>query len=176
MRIETDRIIIRRFTAADTEDLYDYLSKEAVVKYEPYPPYTREMAEETAKNRAADGRFYAVALKEGKVIGNLYLAGGEFDTWELGYVFHDDFWGQGYAYESTRALLNYSFARYAARRITAMCNPLNEASWKLLERLGFRREGELIKNVCFFKDAAGNPIWQDTYEYGLLREEWREIS
>ena len=176
MQIETDRMIIRRFTAADKDDLYDYLSKEAVVRYEPYPPYTREKAELTARSRAADERFYAVALKAGKVIGNLYLAPKDFDTWELGYVFNDEFWGQGYAYESTGALLDRAFGEYGARRITAVCNPLNESSWKLLERLGFRREGELIKNVYFFKDAAGHPIWQDTYEYGLLKEEWGGVK
>ena len=52
-----------------------------------------------------------------------------------------------------------------------MCNPENESSWKLMERVGMRREGHLKKNVFFFKDENGEPIWQDTYEYGLLREE-----
>lgn len=54
-----------------------------------------------------------------------------------------------------------------------MCNPQNQSSWKLLERLGFRREGTLIRNIYFFCDEAGEPLWQDTYEYGMLKEEWR---
>jgi RimJ/RimL family protein N-acetyltransferase len=54
-----------------------------------------------------------------------------------------------------------------------MCNPENQASWKLLERLGFRREGTLLKNIYFFTDENDNPIWQDTFEYGLLKEEWK---
>ena len=57
-----------------------------------------------------------------------------------------------------------------------MCNPRNEASWKLLERLGFRREGTLIRNIWFFQDEEGKPLWQDTYEYGMLKEEWRRSA
>lgn len=172
MRIETDRLIIRFFESTDGNDLYDYLAKEEVVRYEPYDTYTYEKAVSEAGRRAGDKNFYAVALKQGKVIGNLYFAVGDYNTWELGYVFNNDFWGKGYAFESTRALISYAFKSNLARRIVANCDPLNEPSWKLLERLGFRREGTIRKNIYFFLDDNGNPIWKDTYEYGLLKEEW----
>ncbi|MEY8353781.1 GNAT family protein [Lachnospiraceae bacterium 54-53] len=175
MKIETKRLVIRYFEESDAEDLYEYLSKEEVVKYEPYDPYTHEKAAAEAKKRAGSQNFYAVALKEGKVIGNLFLQKGDFDTWELGYVFNSDYWGKGYARESGEALISHAFSVCHARKISAMCNPLNESSWKLLERLGFMREGRLRKNVYFFLDAGGNPIWQDTYEYGLLKEEWKAL-
>ncbi|MFA9375999.1 MAG: GNAT family N-acetyltransferase [Lachnotalea sp.] len=171
MRIETERLLIRYFKESDANDLFEYLSKEDVVRFEPYAPYTYDEAISEAKRRAENKNFYAVVLKTGKVIGNLYLAQGEFDTWELGYVFNSDFWGNGYALESAKELITYAFEKCGARRIIAMCNPLNQSSWKLLEHLTFRREGKLIKNIYFFKDACGNPIWQDTYEYGLLKEE-----
>lgn len=176
MMIETDQLIIRYFEETDSGDLFEYLSKEDVVKYEPYSPYTYEEAVMEAKRRVEDKNFYAVALKTGKVIGNIYFAKGDFDTWELGYVFNSDYWGYGYAFESTKALITYAFTHYGVRRIIALCNPMNLASWKLLERLNFRREGELIKNIYFFKDEGGNPIWQNTYEYGLLREEWKYMQ
>lgn len=175
MIIETERLYIRHFEEADGNDLFEYLSKEDVVRYEPYDAYSYEEAIKEAKRRAEDKSFYAVVLKTGKVIGNLYLAKGEFDTWELGYVFNSQFWGNGYAFESVKALITYAFENWGARRIVAMCNPLNKSSWKLLEHLKFRREGDLIKNIFFFTDDNGNPIWQDTYEYGLLKEEWKKI-
>lgn len=174
MIIETERLIIRYFQESDTKDLYDYLSKELVVKYEPYDTYSYEETVLEAKRRTTDKKFYAVALKGGKVIGNIYLAKGDFGTWEIGYVFNSDFWGNGYAFESTEALITHAFTNLGARRIVAMCNPLNEHSWKLLERLGLRREGVLLKNIYFFKDVDGNPIWQDTYEYAVLDEEWKK--
>lgn len=173
MKIETERLFIRYFEESDCGDLFEYLSKEDVVRYEPYNTYTYEEAVLEAKRRAEDKNFYAIELKTGKVIGNLYLAKGDFDTWEIGYVLNSDFWGNGYASESATALISYAFKNWGMRRIIAMCNPLNEPSWKLLERLTFRCEGKLIKNIYFFTDDNGNPIWQDTYEYGLLKEEWK---
>jgi RimJ/RimL family protein N-acetyltransferase len=172
MKIETKRLIVRYFEETDSNDLYDYLSKDEVVKYEPYSTYSYEEAVLEAKRRSKDKDFYAVTLKDGKVIGNLYLAKGDFNTWELGYVFNSDFWSQGYAFESAKALISYAYEKLGARRIIAMCDPMNEQSWKLLERLKFRREGVLRKNIYFFKDDEGNPIWKDTYEYGMLKEEW----
>lgn len=53
-----------------------------------------------------------------------------------------------------------------------MYNPLNESSWKLLERLGMRREGYLVQNIYFKKDNNDQPIWVDTFEYGILATEW----
>lgn len=171
--METNRLIIRPFAASDAEDLYGYLSRTEVVRYEPYPPFTREQAAEESIRRAGDPNYHAVVLKEnGHVIGNLYFAPGEFETWELGYVFHDEYWGNGYASEACRALLCDAFAKENTRRVIAMCNPGNRASWRLLERLGMRREGHLRQNIWFFKDENGQPIWQDTYEYAILREEF----
>ena len=64
------------------------------------------------------------------------------------------------------------FANRHAHRVIAMCNPLNEPSWRLLERLGMRREGHLRRNIFFKRDEGGCPLWQDTYLYGILASEW----
>ena len=157
----------------DGQDLYEYLSDPEVVKYEPYEPFTKEAAEEEAVRRAEMPCFYAVVLKENnKLIGNIYLEKGEFDTWEIGYVFNRRFQGKGYATEAASALVNKAFKEWGARRLVAMCTPLNERSWKLMERLGMRREGTLLQNIYFKTDEMNRPIWLDTYEYGLLKEEW----
>lgn len=175
--METKRLMIRPFTPTDAEDMYAYLSREAVVRYEPYPPFTREQAAEEAARRAADPSFHAVVLKDtGRLIGNVWFAPGEWETWELGYVFHDAYWGRGYAAEACHAVLEDAFASGNVRRVIAMCNPENAASWRLLERLGFTREGYLRQNVFFCRDEKGAPIWQDTYEYGLLPGELRNPS
>ncbi|MDI9515163.1 MAG: GNAT family N-acetyltransferase [Clostridiaceae bacterium] len=171
--IITDRLIIRKFDKNDWQDLHEYLSDEEVVKYEPYDIYSEDQAKEEAAKRSNDESFYAVCLKEnGKLIGNLYLCKGDFDTWELGFVFNRKYQGKGYATEGARALLDYAFTHLGARRIIAMCNPKNERSWKLLERLHMRREGLLLQNIYFETDRNGAPIWLDTYEYAILKEEW----
>ena len=201
----TERLIIRRFVPDDRRDLHEYLSREEVVRFEPYNVYDEDASRKEAVRRASDDNFWAVCLKTsgtgtvrsgpgrpwaampnaesmeksgdcvcGKLIGNIYLSAMGHGTWELGYVFNDGYWGRGYATEAARALLCDVFVNRGARRVTAMCNPQNISSWKLLERLGMRREGNLVRNVSFKKDAAGRSIWQDTYEYAILAEEWNE--
>ena len=172
--IYTKRLCIRNFTDNDGDDLYEYLSDEEVLRFEPYRTFSLQQAKLEAIRRADDKNFFAVTLKEGKVIGNLYLAKGKFETWELGYVFNRKYWKQGYARESAEALIDYVFQKENAWRIIAKCDPQNKNSWNLLESLRFRREGYLLKNVYFFKDEFRKPIWKDTYEYAILKEEWNK--
>ncbi len=172
--METSRLSLRRFSPDDHADLHEYLSDERVVKYEPYGAYTTEQSRTEAIRRSADKRFWAVCLKEsGKMIGNIYMADEGFDCREIGYVFNAKYWGQGFATEAARAVITDAFENHTARRIIAQCNPLNISSWRLLERLGFRREGHLIGNIWFKKDNSGRPIWADTYLYAVLKQEWR---
>ena len=176
--LETERLILRRFLAEDWPDLYEYLSREEVVLFEPYGIFTAEQCREEALDRAEKECFWAVCLKDtGKLIGNVYFQQQEpkdFRTWELGYVFNPVYYGRGYATESCRRIITHGFEQLQAHRVVAMCNPQNTASWRLLERLKLRREGHLRKNIYFKQDGQGNPIWNDTYEYGILAEEWVE--
>lgn len=168
--METGRLILRRYVASDFQDLYEYLSDSEVVKFEPYKPMTQVEVKENLEWRIATDEMIAVELKENhKMIGNIYLGKREFDSLELGYVFHRAYWGRGYAYESTQVLLEQAF-RQGIHRIYAECDPLNTASWKLLERLGFESEAFFRKNVFFWKNENGTPIWKDTYVYARLKE------
>ena len=170
--IQTARLTLRRFTATDWRDLHEYLSDPEVVRYEPYGVLSEAECRSEAVRRAADAAFWAVCLTaDGKLIGNVFLARGECDTWELGYVFSACYHGQGYATEAVSAVVDHAIAQCAARRIVASCNPENERSWRLLERLQLRREGHQLQNVSFRTDGAGRPIWQDTYDYALLASE-----
>lgn len=172
-KIVTDRLIIRNFEISDWQDLYEYLSDKEVVKFEPYDIFSVDQAKEEAICRSKNESFFAVCLRDNeKLIGNLYLGKGDFDTWELGYVFNRKYQGQGYATEGAKALLDYAFTHFGARRIIAMCSPKNNQSWKLLERLNLRREGLLLQNIFFKTDSNGEPIWLDTYEYAILKSEW----
>ena len=64
--------------------------------------------------------------------------------------------------------------REGAHRVYAECGPRNTASWKLLERAGLRREAHFRQNIWFRKDAAGEPVWKDTYVYAVLSSDVRE--
>jgi RimJ/RimL family protein N-acetyltransferase len=171
--ILSERLIIRRFRPEDWKDMHEYLSDENIVRFEPYETFCEEESKEEAILRAKNDAFFAVCLKEsGKVIGNLYFEKQEYETYEIGYVFNARYWHKGYATESARALMNYAFKELKVRRIVANCDPLNELSWRLLERLDMRREGHLLQDVYFKTDANNQPIWKDTYKYAILASEW----
>ena len=171
--LKTERLVLRPFEEADAEGLHAYLGDEEVVRYEPYGAMTMEECRLEAARRASDEAFWAVCLADGTLIGNLYLSGAdEFGTREIGYVFARACWHKGYATEAARRLMAYAFERLATRRIIALCDTRNAASFALMERLGMRREGEFKKNVGFKTDAHGNTIWKDSYQYAILKEEF----
>jgi len=176
--IESERLILRKFTPEDWEDLYEYLSMSEVVLYEPYDIYSKEECVEEAKCRAEEenNRFWAVCLKySNKIIGHVYLAQIEpagFRTWELGYVFNPAFYGHGYATESCRRILQYGFQDQNAHRIVAGVNVKNQRSWQLLDRLSMRKEAHMLQNVFFKKTSDGEPIWNDSYRYAILSTEY----
>ncbi|MGC3994989.1 MAG: GNAT family N-acetyltransferase [Propionicimonas sp.] len=173
----TPRLSVRRFLPTDGPGLHAYLSRPEAVAFEPYPVQSADACERLAAERARDPDFWAVCLGD-VLIGNLYLHPEEpvaWRTWELGYVFHPDHWGRGYAHESAAALLDRCFAQ-GAHRVVAHCDPANPASWRLLERLGLRREGHLRQNASFASDAEGRPVWKDTYPYAVLASEWPQSA
>ena len=169
-KIETTRLILRRHEEKDFEDMLEYLSDEEVVAFEPYMPMGADEVRGCLKERMKSDEFLAVEEKaSGKMIGNLYVGERFCDSVEIGYVFNRNYWHKGYATEACEEVMNYVFAQ-GKHRLEAECDPLNEASWKLLERLGFQREGYLHKNIYFRTDKEGKPIWKDSYVYAKLQE------
>ena len=88
------------------------------------------------------------------------------ETIEIGYRLHPDHQRRGLAFEAMTALITFLFGAAEARRIVALCAADNEASWRLMEKLGMRREGLLREH----SKLAGT--WCDELVYGLLRREW----
>ena len=178
--IQTERLTIRRFKETDAKDLYEYLSDPQIYQYEPGEPITLEQAQTYAFDMANNEHFWAVELKsEKKVIGQLYFCQQEpkhLLTWELGYIMSPLYQKQGYGSEAASALVKFGFEQLSIHRVVAHCNPANDASWRLLEKIGFRREGLLSKNVYFRKDEAGNPLWWDSFAYARLEEKYESIK
>lgn len=169
----TDRLILRNFAPGDVEDVYAFMSLESTALHEAFEPYTHAQCEEAVRRWQSNDRVWAVELAaEGKVIGSLNYSPQEYGAFEIGYDLHEAYGRKGYATEACRVLVEHIFLVEGGRRITAGCNAGNEASWRLLERLGFRREGLFLEDVAFKKDGAGEPVYVDSYYYGLLRREW----
>ncbi|GIG41309.1 GNAT family N-acetyltransferase [Cellulomonas phragmiteti] len=170
--LTTDRLTLRPFRVDDGPALHAYLGDPQVVRFEPYDAPTPAQCELLARERSADDRFVAVC-RDDVLVGNLYLAPtGQPRTFELGVVLHPAHGGRGYATEAARALLDRVFAA-GAHRVVAGCDPRNAPSWRLLERLGMRREAHLLRAVTFRSGPDGRPLWHDAYRYAVLADEWR---
>lgn len=108
---EIERLILRRYRQEDLQDLYEYLSDQEVVEYEPYKPLTFDETKENLQWRIGTDEMTAVALKHShKMIGNVYLGKREFEALEIGFVFNRHYWGHGYAAESCGALIRQAAA------------------------------------------------------------------
>ena len=173
---ESDRISLRGFRPTDYRDMYEYLSLEIVAKYEPYNVQSLEDCKKEAKERSGNPSYLAIEHKlTGKVIGNIYFNQKQpyrLKTWELGYVLNPNYWGAGYATEAVNLIFDYAFNNMRVHRIVASCNPENTRSWKLMERVGMRRESHAIKDVFFKYNPYGAPDWQDSYTYAILIDEY----
>ena len=86
----------------------------------------------------------------------------------IGFTLSVIHWRKGYAEEACRRLLDYLFGELNLHRVIAECDVENTASYRLLERLGFRREAHLIENI-WFKGS-----WGSEFHYGLLEREWKK--
>ena len=103
---ESERLILRRYTKEDIQDLFEYLSDKEVVKYEPYKPLSFDETKENLEWRIGTDEMIAVELKNShKMIGNVYMGKRDFEALEIGYVFNQNYWGNGYAAESCKALI-----------------------------------------------------------------------
>ncbi|QUI25422.1 GNAT family N-acetyltransferase [Vallitalea pronyensis] len=180
MLIETKRLKVRTFKLEDWQDLQEYVSQKSVMTYERDWDTSDASCQEKVKYFSEGDTMWAVELKDiGKMIGHVYFGQvqpKDFMEWTIGYIFNPKFYGNGYATEAAKAVMQYGFDELGVHRVFAKCNPDNTPSWKLLERLSMEREGCSMKRVCFIKDEKGQPIWWDEYQYAILQEEWPVFS
>lgn len=183
--IVTPRLLLRKFEPGDAEALYEYLSDPEVVRYEPYEPFSRAMAEFEAHARALNPDHRAVALRPddiaqlapgeyelnaptpGRLIGNLYAPLRFSGVYELGFAFNRAYWGRGFAYEATHALMASLFGRNA-QRIFARCDAENLRSQQLLTRLGMHMESRA--QAVMLRGRRRTIL-----TYSISRDEWPNI-
>ena len=168
--LETPRLVIRRFRPDDWKAVYEYMSDREVVAYLPEGRMTEAQTREfLAKHTGDNPEALAVTLKaDGALVGHVaFHPWFAPRTYEIGWAFNRRYHGQGYATEAARALLEYWFERLGLHRVIATCQPENVASYRVMEKLGMRREGYFRK--CIYR---GGDRWWDEYFYAMLAEEW----
>ncbi|MCY7418994.1 MAG: GNAT family N-acetyltransferase [Chloroflexi bacterium] len=176
--MRTARLILRPFRLDDLDAFSAFDRLPGVARYLYSEPrdiaasrvvLDRKIAANTIR-AAGDHLSLAVDLADGgQCIGDLLLewTGNEHLQGEIGYVFHPDHHGQGYATEACEALLRMGFQTLGLHRIVARCDARNDGSARVMERLGMRREALLLENEM----VKGE--WTDELVYALLDREWQ---
>jgi [ribosomal protein S5]-alanine N-acetyltransferase len=174
-RIETPRLRFRRIAQSDAETVFEIFSHPEVTRYWSSPPMV-EMSEAEAfvqrklVSYAGPGGFQVgVERKEdGELLGACSFFNQNLDCKraEVGYVLGRKHWGKGYMSEAMTGLIETAFGPMELNRLEADIDPRNEASAKLLQRLGFREEGLLRERWIVAGEVS------DTAFYGLLRKDW----
>jgi RimJ/RimL family protein N-acetyltransferase len=175
--ITTDHLLLRQFTYLDADDIIEFVSHPSVARI------TTEIKPSAAKvkkyidtqnslqpfelNKCFD---LGIELKEkSKIIGLVSMIRRDHKQGQVGWALNIEYRGNGYATEAARALVAYGFAKLALHRIWADTSNINVPSWKVMERLGMRREGRYCESE--FRDGQ----WIDTLVYAILTDEWREL-
>ena len=183
--LETPRLILRNFQAADAEALFEYLHAPTASCFFSLRLEDLKAAQKDSLKRSETDEYVAVCLKDtGQLIGDLFAHGdhdhpeqtqapSRADTFSVGWNFNPHFGGKGYAFEAARALCADLFDNRGARRIYAYVEDHNASSRRLCQKLGMREEGLFREFVSFQNDSAGNPIYENTMQYAILRHEWQ---
>ena len=166
--------MLRRYTSADVPDILAFLADPAAASAVPeieatetgvqryihrqnaYEPFQQDKCFDLAIERLAGGQF----------LGLVTLVRRKHGQAEIGWALGAAHRGQGYATEAAAALVAYAFGVLDLHRIQAETTLENASSWRVMERLGMRREGHLRQ--AEWQDGA----WSDLVIYGLLASEW----
>ncbi|MGB0100382.1 MAG: GNAT family protein [Nocardioides sp.] len=180
--VRTERLTLRPATASDTDATWAFRQQESVNEWLTGCPPDLDGYRDLFNDPERLATTVIIQLGHdpaAPVIGDLMLR--RDDAWaqlemtdrakgtqaELGWVLNPVHVGHGYATEAVRALLHYCFDHLGVRRVVANCFLDNDTSWRLMERVGMRRETHAIAESLHRSGA-----WLDTVGYALLADEW----
>ena len=170
--LRTERLLLRPYEPRDAEAFVGAWASEEWTSLLLSRPMNRAEVVETVRRRTAaptPGFVSLVVEHDGAIVGDslLHLQGTGLSEGEIGWTILPQHAGRGYATEAANAVLELGFEHYGLRRIVANLDVRNDRSAALCERLGMRREVHRVG------DFWSKGRWTDSYEYALLRDEWR---
>ena len=177
--LTTPRLVPRPFRPGDVDDVFEYARDPEWAEFllEVVPqPYTRRNAEEFIAGRmlAPGSEFSWAIVLEGACAGGITLGvDSEHQNGDFGYSLAKAHWGRGLMAEAARAVVDWGFAERGLHRISSNADVRNRRSWRVMEKLGMRREGLFRSHR---KDPGPGSQRIDTVHYSLLREEWQQAA
>jgi RimJ/RimL family protein N-acetyltransferase len=177
--LETTRLILRKFTVSDFAVAHSYVNCKENLVYIVWGPNSEEQTrafisraiKEAEGNNPIKDHIYAVTLKDsGKLIGSCEIAVKEGNEASLGWMLHRDYWKQGYGTEVGKTLLQFGFEELDLHRIIARCDAENYGSYRVMEKIGMRREGLFIEGRRAHK--MSDRQYSDELSYAITKDEW----
>lgn len=178
--LETERLLLRDFRLEDEAEICEYARDPGVVRFANWGPSDLSIVQANLQRRLEDQKSWprdsvevAVELRsEARLIGGMRITvlDPSNRTADFGYTFNRRYWNNGYATEAARALLSLAFSNLNLHRVWASCDVRNHASYRVMQKLGMRREG------LFKQDVLQKGEWRDSYLYAVLAEEWDSAS
>ena len=176
--LRTARLDLRPYEPGDLDHVRDMHTREDVTRYLYWDVLTDEQVQDRLERKLghvalhAEGDWIgpmAVLRETGEVVGDAALAwvSEEHRTGEVGFVLKPEFQGRGLASEMAGEMLRIGFEDAGFHRIIGQCDARNTGSWRVLERIGMRREAHLVQNEW----VKGE--WCDELSYAMLADEWR---
>jgi [ribosomal protein S5]-alanine N-acetyltransferase len=173
--LETERLKLRKLTARDAGDVFEYASVTEVSLYVSWMPH-RTIADTKSFLKHVLFQYekgipssWGIVLKEtGKLIGTIgfHWWSTEHSKAELGYVISDKYWNQGYTTEALRKILQFGFEIMQLERIEARCFTENAASERVMQKCGMKLEG-ILRSSLFIKGG-----FRDFKLYSILKTEY----
>ena len=179
MLITTERLLLRPLERGDKTHSLAHVTNVEMMRFIGEPLTGQQALERFEKGLEPwtgepDSKLLLVIerRKDGRYLGELMFRhlGEAPGIGELGYALMPGYTGQGYAYEAVAGLTQYLFTEHQLHKLTARCDSENAASYRLMEKLGMRREG------LFRAHKQLNGQWRDTVHYGLLASEYRQAN
>lgn len=177
--LETERLILRPVTEDDAASVFLYASNPNLTRFTLFETHQTIEDSRWFVNTYAHSRYsskepdpFGIVLKndsDSTVVGALgaHWVSQPNGTMEIGYSIGEPFWGHGFIAEAAHVLIDYLFANYAVERLQARVFVGNHASDRVLEKLGFTKEG-ILRSVVFRRGE-----WLDTAMWSFLRLEWQ---
>ena len=169
VRLETKRLIIRPTNNSDVSRIHEMLSDEETMKFFVEGVYSKEKVFEFINRNQKEPHHFTILLKSSKrIVGKLsYNPWFMKQTKEVGWIIFKTAEGNGYATEAAKAIVKYAFETEKIHRLIATCQPENNASVRVCEKLAMRLEGTFRKCIHYKDD-----IWWDEQFYSLLEEDY----
>lgn len=174
--IETERTILRPIESKDNKQVFSYRSDSETNKYQSWiPKNLGDVNEFISKNPSEFNKpetwFQLVIIEKNtnEIIGDIGIHFIDSDNFqcEIGCTLNKNVHGKGFATEALRGSIDYLFKKLSKHRIVASIDPKNINSIKLIERIGFRKEGQFKESLLI------NGEWVDDLVYALLKKEWK---